>query len=139
MQDLRASARLLLPIALWTGLAAGGARAQALLHEWSGTSLQAGFGRAVDGAGDADGDGFADLVVGSPDASSPATAAGAARVYSPWDRTLFAAPQLLSVAAGGPASLTLIAGLEHGGKLYFILASLTGTASCPTPSPPSPW
>jgi len=49
-----------------------------VLRSWSGPVGEANFGRSVDGAGDVDGDGFDDVVVGNPDAG----VTGAAIVYS---------------------------------------------------------
>lgn len=44
-------------------------RSGRVLHVLAGTLPDGSFGRSVDGAGDADGDGFADLIVGAPGAN----------------------------------------------------------------------
>jgi hypothetical protein len=53
-----------------------------LLHTFTGDGQADSFGAAVAGAGDVDGDGAADLIVGAPNNDSAATDAGMARVYS---------------------------------------------------------
>lgn len=53
-----------------------------ILWTFVGGSAQEQFGRSVDGAGDVDGDGRDDLIVGAAGADTAGTDAGAARVYS---------------------------------------------------------
>ncbi|MCA9772367.1 MAG: FG-GAP repeat protein, partial [Myxococcales bacterium] len=58
-------------VAVALGLLEGGAaRAQSILYTYDGPFARDDFGAAVAGAGDVDGDGFADLIVGAPDAGS---------------------------------------------------------------------
>ena len=56
--------------------------AQAQLHRFLGDSPQDRFGHAVRGAGDVDGDGFADVIVGAPRDDNAGFASGSATVYS---------------------------------------------------------
>jgi FG-GAP repeat protein len=60
-----------------------------LLYQWFGQSENANFGRSVAGAGDVNGDGYADLIVGA-EAASPGglTEAGSVYVYSGVDGSI---------------------------------------------------
>src|SRR5262245_35989529 len=61
--------------------------AQSTLHTFPGSG--GGFGHCVRSAGDVNGDGYDDLIVGSPSESGPAgTGTGRARVYSGKDATV---------------------------------------------------
>lgn len=57
-------------------------RAQSVAYLFDDAAPFAGFGRAVAGAGDVDGDGFPDVIVGAPDDSQNGFVAGAVWVYS---------------------------------------------------------
>jgi hypothetical protein len=59
-----------------------------VLHHFSSATTNDGFGQSVAGVGDVDGDGYADIGVGSPQDATNAAAAGAAFVYSGHDGTL---------------------------------------------------
>ena len=59
-----------------------------LLHTFTGSAAGDELGRAVAGAGDVNGDGFADLIVGAPHADPAGPDSGAALVYSGADGSL---------------------------------------------------
>jgi hypothetical protein len=56
-----------------------------VIHEFTGSAASALLGSAVAGAGDVNGDGRADLLVGAPGDGTAGSSAGAARVYSGLD------------------------------------------------------
>lgn len=56
-----------------------------VIHSWSGVVSGIRFGEAVAGAGDVNGDGFADLIIGTPQALSPDNHRGLVMVYSGYD------------------------------------------------------
>jgi FG-GAP repeat protein len=59
------------------------------LYQWSGSAAEQKFGQAVANAGDVNGDGFADLIIGASGASNGALIeSGAAYVYSGADGTV---------------------------------------------------
>ncbi len=76
-----------------SGVNAGTARVHsgasgAVLFTFVGGSTQEGLGKAVDGAGDVNADGFADLIVGAAGADQGGVDAGLARVYSGKDGSI---------------------------------------------------
>ena len=58
------------------------AGAQELIYEWAGDASGDKFGRSVACAGDVDGDGFEDIIVGGPTNTLNGTSAGMFRVFS---------------------------------------------------------
>ena len=87
------------------GVAAGAARVysgrtSALLLEFFGDAAQDSLGRSVDGAGDLDGDGHADLVVGARRSDLIAHDSGLVRVFAGSDGSV-----LLSLFGEGPNDL----------------------------------
>jgi hypothetical protein len=63
------------------GLAAS-SPAQGVLHQWFGDARYDGLGRAVSDAGDVNGDGYADVLVGAPLEDGNGTDAGLVRLYN---------------------------------------------------------
>jgi hypothetical protein len=73
-----------------------------LLHHFSSATTLDGFGESVAGVGDVDGDGYADIGVGSPQDATGGAAAGAAFVFSGRDGSqLFAFHGTLALARVG--------------------------------------
>lgn len=75
------------PIGIGTVFVVSGADFS-FLHELNSTTAFDQFGRCVSGAGDVNGDGHDDIVVGIPDDESNGVDAGAARVFSGLDGSL---------------------------------------------------
>ena len=104
-----------------------------VIHRWEGDASQGFFGACVDSAGDVDGDGVEDVVVGAPLANAAGAYAGLVRVYSGATGTLLydipgAAPYdyLGSTVAG-------VGDLDGDGAADFAGASqpLVGTVETP--------
>jgi hypothetical protein len=70
-----------------------------LLHQFVGAAAGDSFGRAVASAGDANGDGFTDLIVGAIGEDTGGVNAGSAMVFSGFDGAVLAT--LYGTAAGG--------------------------------------
>ncbi len=81
------TSRLVLP-ALACALLSHVASAQIVLHTIDGDQITDNLGEAVAGAGDVNGDGFSDIVVGSVSGQSPLAGTGVALVYSGADGSL---------------------------------------------------
>jgi len=60
----------------------------AQLRMWKGTQSNGGFGNAVSGAGDVNGDGKADVIIGAPRENAASYAEGVAYVYNGWSGML---------------------------------------------------
>jgi hypothetical protein len=106
----------------------------AVLWTLAGANAGDQFGNAVAGrqahhrGGDVNCDGFADLVVGLPEHSSPTfNKQGAMKVLSGRKLPLSFDPSWLELTAPGTQTLTLDAGATHPFHNYWIFGSITGT------------
>ena len=99
----------------------------AALHAFSGTSKTSHFGKVLAPAGDFDGDGRPDVLVGIPlHGQAPSIEIGSVRVISSWPLSLTADRPTISVVQGGQQKLDLDAGLLRAGKIYVVAGSQAG-------------
>lgn len=88
----------------------------------SGTEQAEGFGRSASGAGDVNGDGHEDVIVGAPASNAAARGAGRAYVFSGKDGSLLLA---LDGEAEGDAFGSIVAG-QKGGRRTSVLVGAPG-------------
>ena len=91
-----------------------------VLHEFRSPSIDEMFGNHVSGAGDVDGDGYADVIVGSPGREGEAKSPGHAYVYSGRTGKLLLA--LAGERAGDQFGST-VAGYRRGEQQYLVVGA----------------
>jgi hypothetical protein len=91
-----------------------------VLHEFRSPSADEMFGNHVSGAGDVDGDGYADVIVGSPGREGEARTSGHAYVYSGKTGKLLLA--LAGERAGDEFGST-VAGYRRGDEQYLVVGA----------------
>ena len=91
-----------------------------VLHEFRSPSVDEMFGNHVSGAGDVDGDGYADVIVGSPGREGEAKSPGHAYVYSGRTGKLILA--LAGERAGDQFGST-VAGYRRGEQQYLVVGA----------------
>ena len=97
-----------------------------VLHALAGTEPTEGFGRSASSAGDVNGDGHADVMVGAPSSNAKAVGAGRVYVYSGKDGALLFT---LDGANAGEAFGSIVAGAKTGrGTPLLVGAPGAGTA-----------
>ncbi len=89
----------------------------------TGTPTGSAFGAAVTGAGDLDGDGVPDLLVGRHNGID----IGAAIAFSGTARSLSTDTHQVSAGAGGTQTFSLDAGAANAHRSYIVLGSVSGT------------
>ncbi|PCJ52667.1 MAG: hypothetical protein COA70_11780 [Planctomycetota bacterium] len=98
-----------------------------LLQQWDGEALWDAFGSSVSGAGDVNGDGFADVIVGVPYVDAGGREhSGSAYVYS-FHPFLQANTPTISASTGGVLDLTLDFPDSAAFHEYITLMSIQGT------------
>ncbi len=97
------------------------------LFRWSGAKAGDFFGNFVTPAGDVNGDGTPDLIVGAPGVSIGGSSGGAATVFSGKLLKLRASSHDISLMEGGEHVLSLRAGVANKGLFYLIQGSMSGT------------
>ncbi|HTE04663.1 MAG TPA: FG-GAP-like repeat-containing protein, partial [Planctomycetota bacterium] len=121
---LRPASASLFAAGLVGALLVGSAAAQTSFLSWNGDTTNDSFGYAVAGAGDVNGDGFPDVVIGARD-DDPAGIAGAGSAYvqSGKDGTLIWALHGTQVGEAFGTSVAGVADLNHDGFADFAVGA----------------
>lgn len=104
-----------------------------VLHTLAGTTATEGFGRSAASAGDQNGDGYVDLIVGAPASAVRGEASGRAYVFSGRDGAVM---RILNGAKAGDAFGSIVAGDKRGTRTRLVVgASGAGPSRGTTPPP----
>lgn len=101
-------------------------RTGALIWQINGSASEGRLGSSASAAGDVDGDGFLEVIVGAPTADPNGPRSGSAYVYG-LDSYIEATGNEISIAAGGRVDYQMDFPITAAGYQYKVLASSSGT------------
>ena len=99
-----------------------------VLHSFFGSSRGDDLGIGVCAAGDVNGDGYGDVVVGADLVDKSASNAGQVTVHSGVKLSLTTDKHAISLTSPSSQTMSIDAGSTHAGRLYWVFGSFTGTS-----------